>query len=246
MTALEARSISKAFVHGSRQTVALCDLDLGVVTGEWIAVMGPSGCGKSTLLNLLGGLDVPDSGEIFVRGTPMHGMSESARARLRRHHIGYVFQQYNLLHGLDVRANVELPCLLVGMTRRAARQRAAELLERLGLADALRMAPAELSGGEQQRVAVARALANSPTVLLADEPTGSLDSESARAVVDLLRAEHGQGQTIVMVTHDHRVAARGDRVLVMHDGLFSDERRLDSSSNGSYALANLVPLDALS
>ena len=240
---LQAAQLSKTFSNGRRTTPAVRGVDIAVEAGEWIAIMGPSGCGKTTLLHLLGGLDVADSGTVHIAGVSIGTLSESARARLRRRHIGYVFQQYNLIHGLDVEANVELPCLLVGTSRRDARVRSRELLGRLGLGDARRASPAELSGGEQQRVAIARALANRPTLLLADEPTGALDSEASRTVVELLRAEHAAGQTIVMVTHDHRVASRADRVLVMNDGVITDERAMNGGPPTEFTLSNLVALE---
>jgi putative ABC transport system ATP-binding protein len=189
-----------------------------VTAGEWVAVMGRSGSGKSTLLHLLGGLDVPTAGSVEIAGTVISRRSESWRARFRRRHIGYVFQQYNLVDDLTVAGNVELPLRLVGRSRRRARQEARRLLARIGLEDRATASPAELSGGEQQRVAIMRALAAEPSLLLADEPTGALDSQAAAIVVDLLGAARRQGQTIIMVTHDASVAAAADRVVEMSDG----------------------------
>jgi putative ABC transport system ATP-binding protein len=189
-----------------------------VTAGEWVAVMGRSGSGKSTLLHLLGGLDVPTAGSVEVAGTVINRRGESSRARFRRRHIGYVFQQYNLIDDLTVAGNVELPLRLVGRSRRRARQEARRLLARIGLEDRATASPAELSGGEQQRVAIMRALAAEPSLLLADEPTGALDSQAAAIVVDLLGAARRQGQTIIMVTHDASVAAAADRVVEMSDG----------------------------
>jgi putative ABC transport system ATP-binding protein len=183
--------------------------------------MGPSGCGKSTLLHLLGGLDSPDAGTVSVDGEAVGGLSETERALLRRKRIGYVFQFFNLVQDFTVAENIELPMLLAGERRDAARRRRCELLEAVGLSDVADASPSQLSGGQQQRVAIARALANRPGVLLADEPTGNLDTESARQVLALLRAQHDAGQTIVMVTHDPRVAAAADRLLVMEDGRFT-------------------------
>jgi putative ABC transport system ATP-binding protein len=203
-------------------------LSLTVEPGTWIAVMGPSGCGKSTMLHLLGGLDVPDSGSISIAGQEITTLSAGERAVLRRRRVGYVFQQYNLLPHLDVVANVELPQRLAGAGRRAARQRGLELLDSLGLADRCRDLPGKLSGGEQQRVAIARAVANEPDLLLADEPTGALDSAAADVVIDLLRRQHDGGQTIVMVTHDPDVAAAADGVVTMRDG-----RVLDAAEVGT-------------
>jgi putative ABC transport system ATP-binding protein len=199
-------------------TRAVRGVDLVVEAGEWLAVMGPSGGGKSTLLQLLGGLDVPDDGQVVVAGHDLGRLSEARRAVVRRRHIGYVFQFSNLIGDLTAIENVELPMLLVGTRPRVARRRATALLEALGVDDVAGAAPTGLSGGEQQRVALARALANGPTVLLADEPTGSLDSAATAEVLDLLAAQRETGQTIVMVTHDPRVAAAADRIVTMRDG----------------------------
>jgi putative ABC transport system ATP-binding protein len=240
------RGVEKTFRSGGRETYALRGIDLDVSSGEWVAVMGPSGSGKSTLLHVLGGLDTPDAGSVMVAGSDVARMSETRRALLRRRHVGYVFQFFNLVSDMSVVDNVELPMLLVGVRRRDARRRAEELFESLGIADVLGAAPAELSGGQQQRVALARALANKPAVLLADEPTGNLDTDSARQVLALLRKEHDAGQTIVMVTHDPRVAAAADRVLVMQDGAFTQEASVTepSSAASSRLLADLVRLEA--
>lgn len=211
---VEVRGLTKSF---GAQTV-LHGIDLRVMRSEWVALMGPSGCGKSTLLHLLGGLDGADGGSICVAGSDVTAMSRSRKAKLRRHRVGYVFQSFNLVAHLDVQANIALPARLAGASTRDARRRADELLDELDMLALRHASPSTLSGGQQQRVAVARAIANQPRVLLADEPTGSLDSESARGVLQLLKAEHGRGQTIVMVTHDHQVAAAADRVVRMRDG----------------------------
>jgi putative ABC transport system ATP-binding protein len=239
------RGVEKTYRGGARDTYALRGIDLDVAVGEWVAVMGPSGSGKSTLLHVLGGLDTPDAGTVTIAGEDIARLSETRRALLRRRHVGYVFQFFNLVSDMTVADNVELPLLLVGTKRRAARARAAELLESLGIADAAGAAPNELSGGQQQRVALARALANAPAVLLADEPTGNLDTDSARQVLQLLRREHDRGQAIVMVTHDARVAAAADRVLVMQDGRFTEEARVEEPSAApSQLLADLVRLES--
>ncbi len=193
-------------------------VDLKVDSGEWVALMGPSGCGKSTLLNMIGGLDQPDSGSVTLADQRVDVLSASKRAELRRTHVGIVFQAFNLVPHLDVQQNVELPLRLAGAGRRSATERSRELVARLGLEDHAHAAPSTLSGGQQQRVAIARALANRPTVLLTDEPTGSLDTEATNVVLDLLRSEHRDGQTIVMVTHDYRVASAADRIVRMSDG----------------------------
>ena len=196
-----------------------------VEPGEWIAIMGPSGCGKSTLLHLLGGLDDPDAGSVILDGQDVSRLGVAARAVLRRRMVGYVFQQYNLVSHLSVAANMELPLRLVGRTRREARARRAELLDELGLAGKARALPGTLSGGEQQRVAIGRALANRPALLLADEPTGALDSAASRTVMGLLRAQNDAGQTIVMVTHDAKTADFADRTVGLVDGKLESDSR---------------------
>jgi putative ABC transport system ATP-binding protein len=218
MTAISALDVSKRYGRQSDSVVALDHVSLVVDAGEWVAVMGPSGCGKSSLLHILGGLDTPDSGSVFVAGEAMMGRSETARARLRRRSIGYVFQQYNLIGDLDVVGNVELPLLLAGVPRRAARSRARALLDSVGVGDRWSARPADLSGGQHQRVAIARALIARPAVILADEPTGALDSRAAQMVVAALAEAHSDGQTIVMVTHDRDVAAAADHIVSMRDG----------------------------
>src|SRR4051795_2913420 len=225
---------------------ALRGVDAVVADGEFVAVTGPSGCGKSTLLNLLGGLDRPTAGEITLAGRRVDGFSEAKWAHVRRREIGFVFQFFNLIGNLSVADNVELPGLLAGLSAREAKQRRTELLTTLGIAEHAQQSPTRLSGGQQQRVAIARALINRPKVLLADEPTGNLDSASARDVMALLRTAHDeQGQTIVLVTHDARVAARADRVLAMRDGAVAHETRLDGRRGDmSAAVSRLMELEA--
>lgn len=215
---------------------ALRGVDAEVQEGEFVAVTGPSGCGKSTLLNLLGGLDRPTAGEIVLGGRRVDGFSEARWAHVRRDELGFVFQFFNLIGNLSVADNVELPGLLAGLSAREARARRTELLESLGIGDHADASPTRLSGGQQQRVAIARALINRPKVLLADEPTGALDSASAREVMAVLREAHDtRGQTIVLVTHDARVAARADRVLAMRDGAVAHETRLEQGDAKSVA-----------
>jgi putative ABC transport system ATP-binding protein len=215
---------------------ALRGVDVSVAEGEFVAVTGPSGCGKSTLLNLLGGLDRPTAGEIELGGRRVDGLSEARWAHVRRDEIGFVFQFFNLIGNLSVADNVELPGLLAGLSPRAARERREELLTSLGIAEHADTSPTRLSGGQQQRVAIARALINRPRLLLADEPTGALDSASAREVMAVLREAHDErGQTIVLVTHDARVAARADRVLAMRDGAVAHETRLEQGDTKSVA-----------
>ncbi len=197
---------------------ALRGVDLTVRAGEFVALMGPSGCGKSTLLNLIAGLDVPDEGTIMVAGEQVTGRSEDDLARMRRRHIGIVFQFFNLLEGMTVLENVALPALIAGRKRRMAETRARDLLDLLGIGDKAGSLPGVLSGGQRQRLAIARALANEPTLLLADEPTGALDSEGGAEVIELLRRLHGGGQTVILVTHDADVAAAAQRLVRMRDG----------------------------
>src|SRR5439155_14133277 len=197
---------------------ALRGVDFTMAAGEFVAVMGPSGCGKSTLLNLVAGLDTPTDGEIAVSGESLVGKDENELARMRRRHIGIVFQFFNLLEGMSVLENVTLPAIIAGMPRRQAETRARDLLDLLGLADKAKNAPGVLSGGQRQRLAIARALANSPTIVLADEPTGALDSAGGLEVMELFRRLHADGQTIMLVTHDVKVAENADRIVRMRDG----------------------------
>jgi putative ABC transport system ATP-binding protein len=215
---LEATGLTKTFRADGVERPVLRGLSLAVEEGAWIAVMGPSGCGKSTMLHLLGGLDLPDEGSIRLEGQEITELGAADRAVLRRQRVGYVFQQYNLIPHLDVAANVALPQRLAGVASRTARARSGELLESLGLSERARDLPGTLSGGEQQRVAIARAVANHPGLLLADEPTGALDTEAAALVIDLLRAQHDSGQTIVMVTHAPEVADAADETIHVLDG----------------------------
>jgi len=197
---------------------ALRGVDLDVAPGEFVAVTGPSGCGKSTLLNGIAGLDRLDEGTIEVAGQRIDGRDEDWLARFRRHHVGIVFQFFNLLDGVSAIDNIVLPAVLGGMRRKAAESRARDLLDLLGLGDRTEQVPAVLSGGQRQRLAIARALVNEPTLLLADEPTGALDSDGGLEVLELFRRLHDGGQTIVMVTHSLDVAAGADRQLEMRDG----------------------------
>jgi ABC-type lipoprotein export system ATPase subunit len=237
---LQARGLSKAFGRGEGLVRAVDEVDLAVCTGETVAVMGPSGCGKSTLLHLLGGLERASGGEIVLAGNRLDQMGERALARLRRTAIGFVFQAFHLIDELTAGENVELPALLAGRSPRAAKRQAADLLERVGLADRATFLPAALSGGQRQRVAIARALSNDPLVVLADEPTGNLDSAATREVLRLFDNLHAAGQTMVIVTHDPRVAATADRLISMRDGAFVDETRMSGGTRGNLgALAGL-------
>jgi ABC-type lipoprotein export system ATPase subunit len=239
-TVVQARGLSKAFGRGEGLVRAVDEVDLEVCAGETVAVMGPSGCGKSTLLHLLGGLERASGGEIVLAGSRLDQMGERALARLRRTAIGFVFQAFHLIDELTAQENVELPALLAGRSPRAAKRQAADLLERVGLADRAAFLPAALSGGQRQRVAIARALSNDPLVVLADEPTGNLDSAATREVLRLFDSLHEAGQTLVIVTHDPRVAATADRLISMRDGAFVDEIRMSGGTRGNLgALAGL-------
>jgi putative ABC transport system ATP-binding protein len=219
------RAVRKTFEADLAPVRALRGVDLDVEAGEFVAIMGPSGCGKSTLLNLIAGLDVADEGEITIAGEPVTGRSEDDLARMRRRHVGIVFQFFNLLEGMTVLENVVLPAVIAGTKRRAAETRARDMLDLLGLADKARDLPGVLSGGQRQRLAIARALANEPTLLLADEPTGALDTAGGHEVLELFKRLHADGQTIVMVTHNIEVASAGDRIVHMRDGRVESDGR---------------------
>jgi putative ABC transport system ATP-binding protein len=237
---LQAHGLSKAFGRGEGLVRAVDEVDLEVRAGETVAVMGPSGCGKSTLLHMLGGLERPSGGEIVLAGNRLDQMGERALARLRRTAVGFVFQAFHLIDELTARENVELPALLAGRSPRAAKRQAVDLLERVGLADRATFLPAALSGGQRQRVGIARALSNDPLVVLADEPTGNLDSAATLEVLRLFDNLHAAGQTLVMVTHDPRVAATADRLISMRDGTFVDETPMSGGTRGTLgALAGL-------
>jgi ABC-type lipoprotein export system ATPase subunit len=230
---IRTKGLRKEFGKGDGRVRAVDDVDMSVTQGETIAIMGPSGCGKSTLLHLLGGLERASGGEVELAGSRLDTLGERGLARLRRTAVGFVFQAFYLVDELTARENVELPALLAGRSPRAARQRALELLDRVGLADRATFLPAALSGGPRQRVAVARALSNDPLVVLADEPTGNLDSAATLDVLRLFDNLHQDGQTLVIVTHDPRVAATADRLITMRDGRFVDETRLTGGTGGS-------------
>jgi ABC-type lipoprotein export system ATPase subunit len=238
---LRARGLRKEYGKGEGLVRAVDEVDLDVASGETVAIMGPSGCGKSTLLHLLGGLDRSSGGELWLAGQRLDQMGERALARLRRDAVGFVFQAFHLMDELTAVENVELPALLAGRSARSARRRAATLLDRVGLADRAGFLPSALSGGQRQRVAIARALVSDPQVVLADEPTGNLDSQATVEVLRLFEDLHEAGQTLVVVTHDSRIAATADRLISMRDGAFIDETRLTGGSTGNLgALAGLT------
>ena len=230
---VHAKGLRKDYGSGEGLVRALDMVDLDVDRGEAVAVMGPSGCGKSTLLHLIGGLDRPSAGQLTVAGQRVDELSERALAYLRRDEIGFVFQAFQLMDELTAQENVELPALLAGHPPNQARARATALLEQVGLADRARHLPSMLSGGQRQRVAIARALVNDPQIVLADEPTGNLDSSSAFDVLSLLTDLHAKGLTLVIVTHDERIATAADRLISMRDGAFVDETRLTGGSRGT-------------
>jgi len=215
---LSIRGVRKTFEAEQAPVRALRGLDFEMQPAEFVAVMGPSGCGKSTMLNLVAGLDAVDEGTIDLDGEQIHAMDEDELARMRRRHIGIVFQFFNLLEGMTVLENVALPAMIAGRKRKPAETRARDLLDLLGLSDKAKQLPSVLSGGQRQRLAIARALANEPTLVLADEPTGALDHDGGQEILELFRRLHAEGQTILMVTHDDEVAAAADRTVRMRDG----------------------------
>jgi putative ABC transport system ATP-binding protein len=221
---LVAERVRKVYRSGADSVVALHGLDLVVPQGEFLAVMGPSGSGKTTLLNCVSGLDEIDDGRVLVDDLSIHELSDKARTKHRAKEMGFIFQAFNLIPVFTATENVELPLLLAGVHEHDARIRARETLKRVGLGHRLNRRPMELSGGEQQRVAVARALAGKPRIVWADEPTGNLDSEMAAAVMELLGELHAEGLSIILVTHDPTVAAHADRLITVRDGrLVGDE-----------------------
>lgn len=221
--ALELRTVSRIHGEGAREVCALDGVDLTVMPGEFVAVMGPSGSGKSTLLNLAGGLDAPSSGEVLVEGTPLSTLNPKQQAQLRRRSVGYVFQDFNLLPGLTAAENVAFPLELDGWSWRVARKAATQVLEQCGIAELADRRPEDMSGGQAQRVAIARALVGPRRLLLADEPTGALDSETGTAVLELLRVRADEGAAVVMVTHEARFAGWADRTIYLRDGHISGQ-----------------------
>ncbi len=222
---IEAKGVRKVYDAGEIKVHALKGMDLAIRRGDMVSVMGPSGCGKTTLLNCLSGLDGLDGGEVLIDGEPISKMSDRKRTRFRAEKMGFIFQSYNLIPVLSGVENVELPLLVAGGKPKAARERARDALELVGLADQANKRPQEMSGGQQQRVTVARSLVNEPAIVWGDEPTGALDSETSKEIMDLLvRLNEEREQTFVLVTHDSSVAHRGHRIVRMRDGLIeSDE-----------------------
>jgi putative ABC transport system ATP-binding protein len=225
---LVARGVKKIYRTGAQTIEALRGLDLTVERGEFLAVMGPSGSGKTTLLNCLSGLDEIDAGEVLVEGQNIHQMSDAKRSRHRASEMGFIFQSFNLIPVFTAAENVELPLLLAGADTHEARRRAEETLERVGLGDRTGHRPNELSGGEQQRVTIARALAGTPAIVWADEPTGNLDSETAGDIMKLLNELNQDGLTVVLVTHDAAMGATAGRLIRMRDGAIESTSMRDS------------------
>jgi putative ABC transport system ATP-binding protein len=220
---IKLEGVTKVFLTDEVETHALAGIHMEVAKGEYISIAGPSGCGKSTLLSILGLLDSPTEGEYMLNGRPVADLPLSERARVRNREIGFIFQSFNLIGDLTVFENVELPLTYRGMKASERKKRATEALERVGMAHRAKHLPSQLSGGQQQRVAVARAVAGEPLILLADEPTGNLDSTNGEAVMELMRELHRQGATICMVTHDPRYAKHADRQIHLFDGRVVDE-----------------------
>ncbi len=208
----------KVYGKGEAAVTALKGIDLTIHRGEYVAIMGPSGSGKSTLMHIMGLLDTPTKGKVYVGGRDVSWLGEDERALLRRNYIGFVFQTYNLIPTLTAMENVELPMIFAGVPERERKRRARELLEKVGLGDRVNHLPSQLSGGQQQRVAIARALANDPDLILADEPTGNLDSKTGERILDMFDELHDEGRTLVIVTHDEEVAKRAERIVRIRDG----------------------------
>jgi len=227
MSIISLRDVHKVYDMGAEQVRALNGVDLEIESGEYVAIMGPSGSGKSTLMNLIGCLDTPTSGSYVLNGTAVEKLTDHELAAIRNKEIGFVFQTFNLLARTDALQNVELPLVYAGMPRRERRERAARALERVGLAERAHHQPNELSGGQRQRVAVARALVNDPSILLADEPTGNLDSATSAEIMELFAELHRQGNTVLLVTHEQDIAAHAKRRIVLRDGKVVTDDRME-------------------
>ena len=222
---IDIRDVRKIYVMGTNEVRALDGVDLEVQKGEYVAIMGPSGSGKSTLMNMIGCLDTPTSGSYKLRGTEIREREDDELARIRNQEIGFIFQTFNLLPRADALHNVELPLIYAGKPAKERRARAKEVLDLVGLGDRMHHRPNELSGGQRQRVAIARALVNNPSIVLADEPTGNLDSKTGTEIMALLDEIHRKGNTVILVTHEEEVAARAHRVVRLRDGLIESDKR---------------------
>ena len=219
---IRLQGVHKTYEAGETAVWAIRGIDLLVASGDYVAIMGPSGSGKSTLMHILGCLDVPTEGEYYLEGTPVSGMSSRVLARIRNRKIGFVFQFFNLLPRASIVRNVEMPMLYAGAGRVERRERALAALERVGLADRAKSLPSQLSGGQRQRVAIARALVNSPAIIMADEPTGNLDTRTGQEILGIFDRLHDEGHTVILVTHDPQIAAHASRTVRIIDGLVAD------------------------
>ena len=219
---IRSENLSKVYRMGKVEVQALRDVNLEIKDGEFMAIIGPSGSGKSTLLNLIGCLDKPTSGAVFIDGIDTGKLSENGLAEIRREKIGFIFQQFNLIHTLNALENVALPMFFAGVRRETRMKRAEELLTKVGLGDRINHKPSELSGGEQQRMAIARSLSNDPEIIIGDEPTGNIDTEAGNAIMDILEGLNREGRTIIVVTHDAEIAARAHTTKRMRDGILLD------------------------
>jgi putative ABC transport system ATP-binding protein len=241
--ALETPDLTKVYRTYGSEVAALRGVDFAIEAGEFVAIIGPSGCGKSTLLHLLGGLDTPTSGEIHLGGRRVDRLSEAEWAIIRRRQIGYMFQSFNLITNMSAADNIELPALMAGHSAGEARKRRHQLMAQLGIEEQAQMPPGRMSGGQQQRVALARALINEPEFLIADEPTGNLDSQSTREVLSIFRECNERGQTVILVTHDPNVASAADRVARMRDGQIVGQSLIEGREPSSEVLRSLVGLE---
>lgn len=226
---LQAEKLTKTYKIGDIKVEALRGIDFGIPEGQFAAIMGPSGSGKSTLMNIIGCLDRPTSGKLMIRGKDVSKLSMDQLSRIRNREIGFVFQQFNLLPTLNALENVELPLIYAGVSRKERRQKAEAALQQVGLADRMTHRPAELSGGQQQRVAIARALINNPAILLADEPTGALDTKTGHEILEILHRLHDDGHTIVVVTHEREIADHAEKIIHIRDGLIEQIEEVRSA-----------------
>ncbi|MFS0612948.1 ABC transporter ATP-binding protein [Lederbergia ruris] len=225
---MKLSKITKVYGNGSLKVPVLHGIDLSIEDGEFVAIMGPSGSGKSTLMNIIGFLDYPTGGDYELNNEKISAFREKQLAALRNRHIGFVFQQFFLLPRLNAIKNVETPLVYAGVSKKERRERAQQMLEKVGLGDRVKHLPNQLSGGQKQRVAIARALVNNPSVIMADEPTGALDSKTSKQIMELFVQLNQEGKTVILVTHEEEVAAYANRVITLRDGLVTDDRRMTS------------------